>query len=150
MAPVLAVSALPFQSALMHRTSSKFQNTGSIDGKLRVWSVLDGSVLAASHLHQDMVTAVAFSPGGSRVVAGTMRGRLRFYELLQGGRKLEYVAQVRVPVVCVLCVQGCVCVLCVQGGRAAISAELQQWLQPGRQPRHGWGGGWLQQLLFER
>jgi hypothetical protein len=41
-----------------------------------------------------MVTAVSFSPGGSRVVAGTMRGKLRYYELGQGGRKLEYVAQV--------------------------------------------------------
>jgi hypothetical protein len=56
--------------------------------------VLDGSVLAATQVHQDMVTAAAFSPGGSRVVAGTMRGKLRFYEIAAGGRKLEYVAQV--------------------------------------------------------
>ncbi len=67
---------------------------GSIDGKLRVWGVLDGAVLAASQLHQDMVTAVAFSPGGSRVVAGTMRGKLRYYEIGAGGKKLEYVTQV--------------------------------------------------------
>ena len=69
---------------------------GSIDGKLRVWGVLDGAVLSAAQVHQDMVTAAAFSPSGARVVAGTMRGRLRYYELLKGGRALEYVGQLDV------------------------------------------------------
>jgi hypothetical protein len=58
-----------------------------------VWSILDSSVIAMVQLHQDMVTAVAFSLTGSRVMAGTMRGRVRFYDLADG--KLEYVAQVR-------------------------------------------------------
>ena len=67
--------------------------TGSLDGKIRVWSIPDSSVIATAQLHQDMVTAVAFSLNGSRVMAGTMRGRVRFYDLADG--KLEYVAQVR-------------------------------------------------------
>ncbi|KIY91962.1 WD repeat-containing protein 44 [Monoraphidium neglectum] len=79
-----------------HPTDAHRFVSGSIDGKLRVWDVLEGSVLASGQLHQDMVTAVSFSPGGSRVVAGTMRGKLRYYELGQGGRKLEYAAQVDV------------------------------------------------------
>jgi len=66
---------------------------GSLDGKIRVWNVLDASVIATVQLHQDMVTAVSFSLSGSRVMAGTMRGRVRFYDLADG--KLEYVAQVR-------------------------------------------------------
>lgn len=57
-----------------------------------MWSVVESSVLAAAQLHQDMVTAVEFSLDGSRVVAGTMRGKCKFYE--HGDRKLEYVAQV--------------------------------------------------------
>ncbi|WIA38459.1 hypothetical protein OEZ86_001782 [Tetradesmus obliquus] len=70
--------------------------SGSIDGKIRVWSIAEqqqGGVLATAQLHQDMVTAVGFSLSGGRVLAGTMRGRVRFYELAE--RKLEYVAQVR-------------------------------------------------------
>lgn len=67
--------------------------TGSLDGKIRVWSILDSSVIATVQLHQDMVTAVSFSLSGGRVMAGTMRGRVRFYDLADG--KLEYVAQVR-------------------------------------------------------
>jgi hypothetical protein len=60
-----------------------------------LWSVAEqqqGAVLATAQLHQDMVTAVGFSLNGSRVLAGTMRGRVRFYELAD--KKLEYVAQV--------------------------------------------------------
>ncbi|WIA18171.1 hypothetical protein OEZ85_009646 [Tetradesmus obliquus] len=71
--------------------------SGSIDGKIRVWSIAEqqqGGVLATAQLHQDMVTAVGFSLSGGRVLAGTMRGRVRFYELAE--RKLEYVAQVDV------------------------------------------------------
>ncbi|KAF6258796.1 WD40-repeat-containing domain protein [Scenedesmus sp. NREL 46B-D3] len=71
--------------------------SGSIDGKIRVWSIAEqqqGAVLATVQLHQDMVTAVGFSLNGGRVLAGTMRGRVRFYELAD--RKLEYVAQVDV------------------------------------------------------
>jgi WD40 repeat protein len=66
---------------------------GSLDGKIRVWSILDSSIIATVQLHQDMVTAVSFSLNGGRVMAGTMRGRVRFYDLADG--KLEYVAQVR-------------------------------------------------------
>jgi WD40 repeat protein len=74
---------------------------GSIDGKIRVWSVAEqqqGTVLATAQLHQDMVTAVGFSLNGGRVLAGTMRGRVRFYELAD--EKLEYVAQVRLCAIC--------------------------------------------------
>jgi WD40 repeat protein len=67
---------------------------GAIDGKLRVWSITEARVLAVVQLHQDMVTALAFSCDGSRVVAGTMRGRCRFYDHTE--TRLEYVASVSV------------------------------------------------------
>lgn len=74
------------------RVAAAVAPAGSLDGKIRVWSILDSSVIATVQLHQDMVTAVSFSLNGSRVMAGTMRGRVRFYDLADG--KLEYVAQV--------------------------------------------------------
>jgi hypothetical protein len=77
-----------------HTHTHTHTHTGSIDGKIRVWSVMDAAVVATVQLHQDMVTAVSFSLSGGRVMAGTMRGRVRFYDLTPGG-KLEYVAQVR-------------------------------------------------------
>eukprot|EP00775_Hariotina_reticulata_P008700 gene8700-8881_t len=68
--------------------------SGCIDGKIRVWSITDSSVLAHIQVHQDMVSAVSWSLTGSRVMVGTTRGRVRFYELV--GRKLEHVALVDV------------------------------------------------------
>ena len=39
----------------------------------------------------EMVTAVAFSPGGARAAVGTLRGKCRFYQV--AGGRLEYTAQ---------------------------------------------------------
>ncbi|KAF8061942.1 SPAC3H5.08c [Scenedesmus sp. PABB004] len=92
-----AAAPAPRRAALAHALTPRAAAphvAGSIDGKIRVWSIPQNAVLATASLHQDMVTAVAFSLSGTRVLAGTMRGRVRFYEL--AARKLEYVAQVDV------------------------------------------------------
>jgi hypothetical protein len=60
-------------------------------------------VLAHIQVHQDMVSAVSWSLSGSRVMVGTTRGRVRFYELV--GRKLEHVALVGLSYDC----HGCCC-----------------------------------------
>jgi hypothetical protein len=46
-----------------------------------------------------MITAAAFSADGTRAVAGSYRGRLRFYEVEAEGQSptFEYVTQVRLP-----------------------------------------------------
>jgi hypothetical protein len=61
--------------------------------QVRVWEISESRVVAVASLHQDMVTAAAFSPDGSRVLAGTMRGKCKFYDYTDGST-LDYVAQV--------------------------------------------------------
>ena len=58
-----------------------------------MWEVSESRVVAVASLHQDMVTAAAFSPDGARVLAGTMRGKCKFYDYADGAA-LDYVAQV--------------------------------------------------------
>ncbi len=63
--------------------------------QVRVWEISESRVVAVASLHgQDMVTAAAFSPDGSRVLVGTMRGKCKFYDYTDGST-LDYVAQVR-------------------------------------------------------
>jgi len=50
-------------------------------GRVRLWRIPDGCVAAAADV-REMVTACSFSPDGSRVVAGTMRGRVRLFNVV--------------------------------------------------------------------
>ncbi|KDD73532.1 hypothetical protein H632_c2081p0, partial [Helicosporidium sp. ATCC 50920] len=76
-----------------HPSDDRLFVSGSIDGKLRAWNIPDQRVASWHDVH-DMVTAAAYSPDGRRVVAGTMRGRCRFYAVR--GASLEYDAQIDV------------------------------------------------------
>lgn len=62
------------------------------DLQVRLWSVPERRELATADVHE-VATAVAWTPGGGRVAAGTLRGKVRFYAVDDSGR-LEYEAQI--------------------------------------------------------
>ncbi|EFJ53205.1 hypothetical protein VOLCADRAFT_86245 [Volvox carteri f. nagariensis] len=81
-------------SCCFHPSDPRCIVTGCADGKIRVWSVPDAAVVAYATVPQDLITRVVFSADGSRVVAGTLRGKARHYEFSSGG--LDYLTQLDV------------------------------------------------------
>jgi len=66
-------------SIQFHPTDDRFFLAGSLDTKLRLWSIPDKSV-AFSVSVPDMITAVAFTPDGKTCIAGTLGGLCMFYD----------------------------------------------------------------------
>jgi WD40 repeat protein len=66
-------------SIQFHPTDDRFFLAGSLDAKLRLWSIPDKAV-AYSVSVSDMVTAVAFTPDGKTCLAGTLGGLCMFYD----------------------------------------------------------------------
>lgn len=66
-------------SVKFHPTDDRFFLAGSLDAKLRLWSIPDKSV-AYSTTVPDMITAVAFTPDGKTCIAGTLGGLCMFYD----------------------------------------------------------------------
>jgi WD40 repeat protein len=78
-------------SIQFHPTDDRFFLAGSLDAKLRLWSIPDKNV-AFSVTVPDMITAVAFTPDGKTCIAGTLGGLCMFYDT----EKLKWQAQVHV------------------------------------------------------
>lgn len=66
-------------SIQFHPTDDRFFLAGSLDAKLRLWSIPDKSV-AFSITVPDMITSVAFTPDGKTCIAGTLGGLCMFYD----------------------------------------------------------------------
>lgn len=66
-------------SIQFHPTDDRFFLAGSLDAKLRLWSIPDQNV-AYSTTVPDMITAVAFTPDGKTCIAGTLGGLCMFYD----------------------------------------------------------------------
>lgn len=66
-------------SIQFHPTDDRFFLAGSLDAKLRLWSITDKSV-AYSITVPDMITAVSFTPDGKTCIAGTLGGLCMFYD----------------------------------------------------------------------
>lgn len=66
-------------SIQFHPMDDRFFLAGSLDCKLRLWSIPDKSVAYSASV-SDMITAVAFSPDGKTCIAGTLGGLCNFYE----------------------------------------------------------------------
>ena len=66
-------------SVSFHPRDDRFFLAGSLDAKLRLWSIPDKSVAHWSHTG-DLITAVAFTPDGKTSIAGSLTGVCRFYE----------------------------------------------------------------------
>lgn len=66
-------------SIQFHPKDDRFFLAGSLDAKLRLWSIPDKSV-AYSTTVPDMITAVSFTPDGKTCIAGTLGGLCMFYD----------------------------------------------------------------------
>nr|POF21066.1 putative wd repeat-containing protein c3h5.08c [Quercus suber] len=78
-------------SISFHPKDDRFFLAGSLDSKLRLWSIPDKSVAYLAQV-PDMITAVAFTPDGKSAVAGCLSGLCMFYET----EGLKYQSQIHV------------------------------------------------------
>ena len=78
-------------SIKFHPSDDRFFLAGSLDSKLRLWSIPDKSIAFWSQL-PDLITAVAFSPDGKIAMAGCLKGQCLLYET----EGLRYQSQIHV------------------------------------------------------
>ena len=78
-------------SIQFHPRDDRFFLAGSLDSKLRLWSIPDKSVAYWSQV-PDLITAVAFGPDGKTAIAGCLNGLCLFYET----EGLKYQTQIHV------------------------------------------------------
>lgn len=78
-------------SIAFHPKDDRFFLAGSLDSKLRLWSIPDKTVAFWNQL-PEMITAVAFTPDGRYAMAGCLTGLCMFYET----EGLKYQTQIHV------------------------------------------------------
>lgn len=78
-------------SIQFHPCDDRFFLAGSLDSKLRLWSIPDKSVAFWNQL-PELITAVAFAPDGKTAIAGCLNGLCLFYET----EGLKYQTQIHV------------------------------------------------------
>ena len=78
-------------SIQFHPRDDRFFLAGSLDSKLRLWSIPDKSVAYFSQ-GPDLITAVAFTPDGKTAIAGCLNGQCVFYDT----EGLKYQTQIHV------------------------------------------------------
>lgn len=66
-------------SIQFHPRDDRFFLAGSLDARLRLWSIPDKSV-AFSSIVPDMITAVAFTPDGAHAIAGCLNGLCMIFD----------------------------------------------------------------------
>ena len=76
-----------------HPLNDKYFLSGSLDGKLRLWSIPDHRVADWVDIGE-MVTAAAFNSDGSTCVAGSYKGKCHFYKM--DGVRFEYLTHLEV------------------------------------------------------
>ena len=76
-----------------HPLNDKYFLSGSLDGKLRLWSIPDHRVVDWVDIGE-MVTAAAFNSDGSTCVAGSYKGKCHFYKM--DGVRFEYLTHLEV------------------------------------------------------
>lgn len=79
-------------SIQFHPRDDRFFLAGSLDFKIRLWSIPDKSV-AFWNQTNEMITAVAFTPDGKTAIAGSVSGSCLFYET--EGMKYQSQTQVK-------------------------------------------------------
>ncbi len=76
-----------------HPLNDKYFLSGSLDGKLRLWSIPDHHVADWVDIGE-MVTAAAFNSDGSTCTAGSYKGKCHFYAM--DGVRFEYLTHLEV------------------------------------------------------
>lgn len=66
-------------SVKFHPMDDRFFLAGSLDSKLRLWSIPDKSIAYSASV-PDMITAVSFTPDGKTCIVGTLGGLCNFYD----------------------------------------------------------------------
>lgn len=66
-------------SVRFHPSDDRFFLAGSLDSKLRLWSIPDKSVAYWVSV-SEMITAVSFTPDGKQAIAGCVNGHCLFYD----------------------------------------------------------------------
>ncbi|KAI9316823.1 WD40-repeat-containing domain protein [Dichotomocladium elegans] len=80
-------------SVAFHPVDDRIFLSGSLDGKVRIWSVPDRSCVACSALPDDgIVTAVGFAKDGKLTCAGSSDGQLFLYET----EKLKFISKMAI------------------------------------------------------
>ena len=78
-------------SIQFHPRDDRFFLAGSLDSKLRLWSIPDKSVAYGNSL-PEFITAVAFTPDGKTAIAGCLNGMCLFFDT----EGLKYQTQIHV------------------------------------------------------
>lgn len=66
-------------SVQFHPRDDRFFLAGSLDMRLRLWSIPDKSIAFSAQL-PEMITAVSFTPDGKTSIAGTLNGLCHFFD----------------------------------------------------------------------
>ena len=81
-------------SIAVHPKDDRLFLSGSLDGRLRLWSIESRKVLSWHELGQDgLITAVAFNPSGKVAICGTSTAQCLFFDCTRG---LQYHSQITV------------------------------------------------------
>ncbi|KAL2508590.1 Transducin/WD40 repeat-like superfamily protein [Forsythia ovata] len=79
-------AAVPFNPV-----DDRYFISGSLDGKVRIWSIPDRKVVDLNDLHE-MVTAACYTPDGQGALVGSYKGGCRLYNTTEN--KLQQKSQI--------------------------------------------------------
>jgi len=74
----------PVVSVAFSPDGRRITSSGSSDGTVRVWDIVNGACLAILEGHKSGIGSAAFSPDGRRIVSGSADGTVRIWDATSG------------------------------------------------------------------